>query len=279
MNASGRAVRASITAAALLFVAACSSDDDTATPGSNTATTIGTTVLATIVTSTSASTGSTAPGSSADVSAATSAAPASTVATETPGNEPTSTSTAGSATTLPGTTVVDTTQPTPPDTAAPTTTDSGTTTTVAPPDDTGTIDVTVPAVEQVTLAPVDVDEPVEFEGGIVAELVSVEQIKVKARLPGEISGPAFVATVRLTNDSRRRLDVDGVTVTLEDRDGIPSSPISGDPADPFSGRVARGDAADAVYVFTFDKDNQSQPVTIGVNYSADEPVAVFVGSV
>ncbi|MBA3803552.1 MAG: hypothetical protein H0X22_11700, partial [Acidimicrobiia bacterium] len=166
----------------------------------------------------------------------------------------------------------------PPDTAAPTTTDSGTTTTVAPPDDTGTIDETVPAVEQVTLAPVDVDEPVEFEGGIVAELVSVEQIKVKARLPGEISGPAFVATVRLTNDSRRRLDVDGVTVTLEDRDGIPSSPISGDPAEPFSGRVARGDAADAVYVFAFDKDNQSQPVTIGVNYSADEPVAVFVGS-
>ena len=279
MNVPGRALRACITAAALLFVTACSSDDDTATPGSNTATTIGTTVLATIETSTSASTGSTAPGSSADVSAATSAAPASTVATETPGNEPTPTSTAGSATTPPGTTVVDTTQPTPPDTAAPTTTDSGTTTTVAPPDDTGTIDETVPAVEQITLAPVDVDEPVEFEGGIVAELVSVEQIKVKARLPGEISGPAFVATVRLTNDSRRRLDVDGVTVTLEDRDGIPSSPISGDPADPFSGRVARGDAADAVYVFTFDKDNQSQPVTIGVNYSADEPVAVFVGSV
>ena len=278
MNARGRALRACITAAALLFVTACSSDDDTATPGSNTATTIGTTVLATIETSTSASTGSTAPGSSADVSAATSVAPASTGATETPGNEPTPTSTAGSATTPPGTTVVDTTQPTPPDTAAPTTTDSGTTTTVAPPDDTGTIDETVPAVEQVTLAPVDVDEPVEFEGGIVAELVSVEQIKVKARLPGEISGPAFVATVRLTNDSRRRLDVDGVTVTLEDRDGIPSSPISGDPAEPFSGRVARGDAADAVYVFAFDKDNQSQPVTIGVNYSADEPVAVFVGS-
>ena len=144
--------------------------------------------------------------------------------------------------------------------------------------DAGTINDTVPAVVQATVPSVPLDEVSQFGGRVSAEITSIDPIEGEARLPGEVAGPALAVHVRLINDSSRRLDVGGVTVTLEDRDGTPSSPLSSAPAEPFTGRIAAGESAEAVYVFGFE-DTQSQPVTIGVNYSADEPVALFVGDV
>jgi len=187
------------------------------------------------------------------------------------------------ATTKPGTTEPGATAParTEPETTKPVATEPDTTkpnTTKPSATDEGTIHDVVPAEEQTTVPSVPLAETAQFGGSISAEVTSVEPIEGEARLPGEVAGPALAVRVRLDNDSSRQVDVSGVTVTLEDADGNPSEQLSSAPAEPFVGMIQPGTTADAVYVFGFE-NSRSQPITIGVNYSADEPVALFVGNV
>jgi hypothetical protein len=146
------------------------------------------------------------------------------------------------------------------------------------PSGSGNIDDIVPTEKQSTIPEVPLDETAQFGGRISAEVTSIDRIEGEARLPGEVAGSALAVHVRLDNGSSKRLDVSGVTVTVEDRDGTPSSPLSTDPAEPFAETIDPGAATEAVYVFAFE-DSQPQPITVGINYSADEPVAFFVGSV
>lgn len=142
----------------------------------------------------------------------------------------------------------------------------------------GTVDETVAVEQQATIPAVPLEASSHVGGRITADVTSIDRISAEARLPGEVAGPALAVHVGLENDSSRQLDVGGVTVTLEDADGTPSVSLSSAPAEPFSGTIEPGESAEAVYVFAFEH-SQSQPITVGINYSADEPVALFVGNV
>ncbi|MBA2388426.1 MAG: hypothetical protein H0V69_15225, partial [Acidimicrobiia bacterium] len=142
----------------------------------------------------------------------------------------------------------------------------------------GGIDDVVPAEPQTTMPEAPLEESVDVGDGITAEIASIERIEGKARLPGEIGGPALAITARLSNDGDETLEVNGVTVTLTDDDGVPSIPLTNDPADRFTGSIAPDHSAEAVYVFEFG-ESRPEPITISVNYSAEAPVALFVGPV
>lgn len=121
-----------------------------------------------------------------------------------------------------------------------------------------------------------IDEPVGFETGISVELASVKAASVTAETPGEVSGPAVVVSIRVTNDSTDSVNLDSAVVTLSaDKGGYGVGTTAGSPK-PLSGNLKPGASADGKYVFMLDPA-KGRSVSISVNYGAGEPVAVFTG--
>lgn len=161
------------------------------------------------------------------------------------------------------------------DLAAVTSTAPAVTTEVAAPDG-GDISVSVDVEEQEILPEVPFAETVEVDGHIEVEINKVSTVEAEARGPGEIGGSAIQVDIHLSNGSKKTIDLGQVTVGAEDGQVTPLSPLSAEPADPFFGELAAGEAADAIYIFSFPTDS-SLPVTITVNPAPEAPVAVFVG--
>lgn len=128
-----------------------------------------------------------------------------------------------------------------------------------------------------TAPPVALDDEADFGTGVSAVLEEVESIQTEARFPGEISGPGLAFTLRLTNDTPAAISADLVTVNLAYGDGVPGIPISGPPAQPFTGDVEPGASAVATYVFTTTERDDGL-VRLEVTYSTEAPVVVFEGS-
>lgn len=141
----------------------------------------------------------------------------------------------------------------------------------------GDINQTVPAVEQPVAPPVDLTETAVAEGGVAVNLASLSKITTVAQGPGEVSGPGLAVTISFTNNSSAPISLDAVNVTLDDGNGNPASPMSGEPSAPFSGDLAPGAAASGVYVFSF-PDDYKDPSRIQVSYSADVAILEFLGS-
>lgn len=144
----------------------------------------------------------------------------------------------------------------------------------------GTTSTTVQVEEQEVLEPVAVDETVAVEveqGSVSAELVELARAQGRPGVAGQIAGPALSVRVRLSNDSAQVVATDTVTVTAQDAEGAPLSPVPGETAFPFAGDLGAGEAADAVYLFTLPEGSPG-PFTVTVNPAAQAPVAVFVGS-
>ena len=121
-----------------------------------------------------------------------------------------------------------------------------------------------------------IDQPVVFGSGVTVSVRGVDAVSVKAETPGEVSGAAVRVTLTVKNDTTQPLDLGSAVVTLTaDHDGFGVGTTAGG-AQPFTGTVAPGGAADATYVFMLDPA-QGRAVTVSVNYAAGEPVAVFSG--
>lgn len=121
-----------------------------------------------------------------------------------------------------------------------------------------------------------IDAPVDFETGVTVSLKSVKSTTVTARTPGEISGPAVVVTVAISNDSTDTVNVDSAVVSLTaDKGGFGVGTTAGDPK-PLAGDIAPGKSVTGTYVFMLDPA-KGRSVTVSVNYGAGEPVAVFTG--
>lgn len=121
-----------------------------------------------------------------------------------------------------------------------------------------------------------IDDGIELSTGMSVELASIKKTKVTAETPGEMSGPAVVVTVKITNTSSERQNVDSAVVSLTTDDGEIGIPTLGGGSEPFAGNVAPGRSATARYVFMLDPAGDRE-VTISVNYAAGEPVAQFSG--
>ena len=124
--------------------------------------------------------------------------------------------------------------------------------------------------------PVKLDKPSATGNGLSAKVVSVKAIEAKAKLPGEIKGPALAVTVELRNTRDKATDLSAVVVNLLDSDQAPGSEMSTEPAKPFAGKLAAGKTAEGTYVFTVPK-NKRKPITLSVSVN-DDPVLVFTGN-
>ena len=158
-------------------------------------------------------------------------------------------------------------------------------TTTAPPVSTsgaaptsGDINQVVPNRELVTNSAVPLDAASDLGGQISAKLTEVKAIDAQAKVPGEISGPAVAITVEISNDSPNAIGLDSVSVDVQGAGGVPTSPITTDPASPLSGVLAPGEKKTGVYVFTMPADVRNG-ASVTVLYSADAPVALFTGNV
>jgi hypothetical protein len=128
-----------------------------------------------------------------------------------------------------------------------------------------------------SLPAVGLDQPAAVGNGITAVVSSLEAIDGTAQGPGNVTGPALRATVRITNGTAGPVSLDAVVVDLATgADLSPASPLDDPSQRPFSGTVAPGDTAEGVYVFTVPVDDRAA-VTLSVGYQAGAPFLVFTG--
>ena len=121
-------------------------------------------------------------------------------------------------------------------------------------------------------------EPVTFDTAAVVSLTSVAAITVTAETPGEVNGPAVKVTVRVENRSAHPIDLSSAVVSLSaDRGGFGIPTTAGGPV-PLAGELAAGASGSGSYVFMLDPAS-GRMVTVSVNYSAAQPIAVFTGKV
>jgi len=163
--------------------------------------------------------------------------------------------------------------------ATPGTATSGTPTggpvTPVPPPTPGSTTSTVANPKESTKPAVDINKP-SSTGKVTATVVNIKAIQVKARIPGETSGPGLAVTVKVVNGSKDRLNASQVLVTLYDSTKAPGGEMIGPPAKHMKGVLAPGGSATGVWVFTVPVKRRS-PVTIDVVLPTESPVLRFTG--
>jgi hypothetical protein len=120
------------------------------------------------------------------------------------------------------------------------------------------------------------DEEIALPTDVVVALSSISTTMLSAETPGETSGPAVVVTVTVTTGSDQAQDVGSAVVSLDSDDGVVGVPTWAAPYAPLEGEVAAGETVEGTYVFMLDPA-AGRSVTVRVNYSAGEPLAVFTG--
>ena len=113
---------------------------------------------------------------------------------------------------------------------------------------------------------------------VTISIVSATTGKVQAQTPGEIAGPAVIATIRIVNGTSSPIDLGSTVVTLIDASGNPGEAMTSTPFHPFTQTAAAGKSLDGVYVFRVPASGIN-PITISVSYAGGAPVALFAGSV
>ncbi|WP_131106064.1 hypothetical protein [Ornithinimicrobium sufpigmenti] len=106
--------------------------------------------------------------------------------------------------------------------------------------------------------------------------VELARTEVASGRPGEIGGEALAVTVQIRHEGATSRDVSTVSVTVDDADGIPLSPLYGEPYSPLDGDLEPGGSTEGTYVFTL--ADVTPPYTVRVSAAAEDPAAVFVGS-
>jgi hypothetical protein len=149
-------------------------------------------------------------------------------------------------------------------------------TTPVPPPTPGTINSTVPNKPVETQKAKPLDKPAEGGNGVSVRLESVRKIKAKAKLPGEVAGPALAVAVTIDNDSSKSLDLSSVVVNLSDSSDAPGTVMSAAPAKRLPAKVKAGRSASGVYVFTVPSSKQKS-VTVTVSITPGKPVLKFEG--
>ncbi|MCU1658102.1 MAG: hypothetical protein JWO57_2758 [Pseudonocardiales bacterium] len=134
----------------------------------------------------------------------------------------------------------------------------------------------MPAKTVATLHAVPLTATAAFGDRVTASIARLQPISAKARGVGEVSGPALAVTILLHNGTGNAISLSNAIVDLTDAGNAPGNPMSGPPAHPFSGSLAAGADATAVYVFTVPVQHRTN-IKIKVSYSALTPDVLFVG--
>ena len=96
----------------------------------------------------------------------------------------------------------------------------------------------------------------------------------KARLPGEIGGPALAITIRLANSTGRAVRLDPVVNVYFGRSRTPATTLSGPPTAPFPSVLPAHGSVQGVYTFTLSAA-QRKNLLIELTYSPAAPVVQF----
>jgi hypothetical protein len=142
----------------------------------------------------------------------------------------------------------------------------------------GDITQTVAPVDPGATTKVSLVQPALLSSKVTISIVSAKRQHVEATTPGEISGPAIVVTVRVTNGTTAALDLGSTVVSLVDAAGNLGQPTTAGAANPFTDTIAPGKSLDGVYVFGIPISG-TNPIQISVSYAGGGPVAVFAGDV
>jgi hypothetical protein len=103
----------------------------------------------------------------------------------------------------------------------------------------------------ISLAPaVPVGKPAQLSDDVRVTVGKVRDVRVDARQPGEIAGPAAAVSVTVRNGSSKRFNLDGMVVTAYYHNDLPANETSVDPSDPLTGSLAAGKTSTGTYVFT-----------------------------
>ncbi|MGP9745368.1 hypothetical protein [Brachybacterium sp. AOP29-B2-41] len=119
-------------------------------------------------------------------------------------------------------------------------------------------------------------EELALPTGVIVTLTSITTTDLTAQTPGEYAGPAVVVVVHVDNASPGSQDLDSAVVSLIADDGEVGIPTWASPYAPLQGEVTSGGSAEGTYVFMLDPA-PDRAVTVSVNPSAGEPLAVFAG--
>lgn len=123
-----------------------------------------------------------------------------------------------------------------------------------------------------------IDAPAEALPGVQVQIVRLEAVEGTAQGPGEVAGPAVRFAVVVTNSTSTAVSLQTVVITVDyGSDRTPASELAEPGGSPLPGRVAPGQAAEGVYIFTVPID-QRDLVRITVDYSADVAPVVFEGA-
>jgi hypothetical protein len=137
---------------------------------------------------------------------------------------------------------------------------------------------TVPVKPVKTKEPVPLDKTGDFGTGLSVGLEDIKSVKGAAKAPGEIAGPALKITLQATNDSKKAISLDTVTVAVSyGEDRSPAVELS-DGRRPFSGKLGAGDSEKGVYIYTVPTDERDD-VRVEVSYTGEAPTVAFEGSV
>lgn len=142
----------------------------------------------------------------------------------------------------------------------------------------GTIQQTVAPQPAGAVTKVGFAEAAVLPNRVTISLLKVVRQKVAATSPGEIAGPAIIATVSITNNGSTALDLGSTVVALLDSEGNPGQSTTAGPADSFTHIADPGVTQQGVYVFGVPATGVN-PITISVSCAGGAPVAVFAGSV
>jgi uncharacterized protein YceK len=142
----------------------------------------------------------------------------------------------------------------------------------------GTIDQTVAPVDEGQVTKAAISQPAALPSKVTVSIVSAVVKSVKATTPGEIAGPAIVATVRIENNTPSAIDLGSTVVMVTDSAGNLGQATTAAPSNPFTGSVAQGKSLTAVYVFSVPTSG-TKSVQISVSYAGGAPVALFTGDV
>lgn len=112
--------------------------------------------------------------------------------------------------------------------------------------------------------------------GVTARLARIDSVQATASLPGEIGGPALAITVKVKNQTGKKLDLAlGVVNAYYGPERTPAVSVASDGEVPFPASVADGESADGVYVFQIPE--QARPVRVELDLGNGADVVVFKG--
>lgn len=112
--------------------------------------------------------------------------------------------------------------------------------------------------------------------GVTARLARIDSIHATASLPGEIGGPALAITVKVKNQTGKKLDLAlGVVNAYYGPERTPAVSVASDGEVPFPASVADGESAKGVYVFQIPEE--ARPVRVELDLGNGADVVVFKG--